>query len=457
MESRSISKQKFFGNTTIDVVGTPFISESFGRFDYVLFGDNNLWPQELLRIYQNSSPLHTGLCKKKADMIAGLGFNPIAGLEPFLRNEFSKEDLNMIVYKTAMDLVLFGGYYLQIIWAKGGKQIAQIEHVPYEKVRAQKPCATDYFGEPNHNDEVLNYYISKDWSRTRRSDNAPYLIPAFNERLSNECPSQLLGVMSYTPGMEYYSLPDYMSIINWLRLDYNISVFHLKSVTNGFTPSMIITMKDGAPATDEEREKEYRQLKERYASALNAGDFLLVYADSDLTAPTFTPIQLNDSDTRFADLMIQINQEILVGHGATSPVGGIETSGKLGSADEISDAYKLFQLTKISQFQAIIERTFNKLAKINGYVGELTLTPYITLTKGGEVDTQTNMSNENTDVPAPVKDSNLTGLSAAENSDMYRIVRDFLKGKINEYLAITRLTAYGITEDSAKKILGLEE
>jgi hypothetical protein len=39
---------------------------------------------------------------------------------------------------------------------------------------------------------------------------------------------------------------------------------------------------------------------------------------------------------------------------------------------------------------------------------------------------------------------------------MYRIVRDYTKGKINEHLAVTRLTAYGIDETQAKKILGIE-
>jgi hypothetical protein len=39
---------------------------------------------------------------------------------------------------------------------------------------------------------------------------------------------------------------------------------------------------------------------------------------------------------------------------------------------------------------------------------------------------------------------------------MYRIVRDYSKGKINEHLAVTRLTAYGIDEIQAKKILGIE-
>jgi DNA-binding Lrp family transcriptional regulator/uncharacterized membrane protein len=59
-------------------------------------------------------------------------------------------------------------------------------------------------------------------------------------------------------------------------------------------------------------------------------------------------------------------------------------------------------------------------------------------------------------IVAAITNDNLTGLSAADNADMYRIVRDYSKGKINEHLAVTRLTAYGIDESQAKKILGIE-
>jgi hypothetical protein len=59
-------------------------------------------------------------------------------------------------------------------------------------------------------------------------------------------------------------------------------------------------------------------------------------------------------------------------------------------------------------------------------------------------------------ITATITNDNLTGLSAADNADMYRIVRDYSKGKINEHLAVTRLTAYGIDETQAKKILGIE-
>ena len=52
---------------------------------------------------------------------------------------------------------------------------------------------------------------------------------------------------------------------------------------------------------------------------------------------------------------------------------------------------------------------------------------------------------------------NLKGLTASENRDIQRIVRDFQakKNGMNEHLAVARLTAYGIPTDEAKKILGI--
>jgi hypothetical protein len=459
MEDKKITKQRFFGPNIVNTIGTPVINEVFGRNDWIQFGADNAWPQELLRIYQNSSPLHTGLIKKKVDMTAGLGFNPIAGLENFITNEYSKEDLNTIVYKCAFDLVIFGGYYLNVIWDRSGKQIAQLEHIGYEKVRVQKPCAFDYFGNENVTDEVHNYYISKDWLRHRRAENDPKLIAAFNPLLSKECPSQLLSVNTYTPGMEYYSLPDYMSIINWLRCDEQIAIFHLQAIRNNFSPTMIITMRDGAPADEVEAQKEYAQLKSKYTSAINANEFLLVYADSTDTAPIFTPIEMNNTDERYKDLMIQINQEILVGHGATSPVGGIETAGKLGTADEIKDGYKLFQLTKIAQFQAIIERNFNKLAKINGYPTELALLPYsfIADAEQAPVSTGETVTTEMAVESGIDYKSKLKGTVGGVQG-ILEIKKSVIAGDTDYESALSMLDLiYGFDEEQSRRILGVQK
>jgi hypothetical protein len=47
----------------------------------------------------------------------------------------------------------------------------------------------------------------------------------------------------------------------------------------------------------------------------------------------------------------------------------------------------------------------------------------------------------------------LRGLTAKENMDMMRIIRDYGKGKLAEPLARTRLAAYGIDSETINEIL----
>lgn len=55
--------------------------------------------------------------------------------------------------------------------------------------------------------------------------------------------------------------------------------------------------------------------------------------------------------------------------------------------------------------------------------------------------------------PEQMANDNLKGLSAKDNMDIIRIVRDFNKGKLNEALARTRLAAYGFDNDTITQIL----
>jgi len=57
--------------------------------------------------------------------------------------------------------------------------------------------------------------------------------------------------------------------------------------------------------------------------------------------------------------------------------------------------------------------------------------------------------------PETQLNDNLKGLSAKDNMDIVRIVRDFNKGKLNEALARTRLMAYGFDLTTIKEILEL--
>ena len=141
-------------------------------------------------------------------------------------------------------------------------------------------------------------------------------------------------------------------------------------------PGMIIVNKSGIP-TAEERNDIYNETKASLAGADNAGDFIMVYSETPDKAPEFIPIQLNSSDQRFKDLMLQINDTIKYAHNFTDGIAGISTSGKLGTSQEITEQLQYMQATVITPIQTSIERAFMKVAKINGDEEVLALNKYI--------------------------------------------------------------------------------
>jgi hypothetical protein len=350
-------------------IGTPRIEELWGRDPWIKFGINNDYPQELIRLYQNADGLHAALVKRKTDMIAGMGFEENATLAEFIKNSYSKEDLEKVAYKIAFDIVLFGGYYLNVIWSLDRKSIAKINHIPFEKVRVAKP-------EDEYSCEINGYYISRDWLKPKREENKPHYICAFdseNEEIKAQHPSQLLFVKVYTPGMEYYCLPSYAPITNYLKLSYEISAFHLKSCQNAYLPGMIISIPHVPNPI--EREKMSQEIKARSGTD-QAGQTVVLYGESPEKMPKFEIINPIATDNKFKDLAIQLNENIYVGHNANNVIAGVAVAGKLGNTSEVKEQFAIFQKTVITPLQNNIEKTFNELAKINGLSGDLKLKEY---------------------------------------------------------------------------------
>ena len=289
------------------VTTTPKFGEFFrSSKDWVLCGADNLYPQEMLRLYNDASSLHSAVIKKKGLMIAGKGWD-IDSLQgtakSFMENPFGSEDADVVAQKMALDLSIQGGCYIAVTRSRESGKISRYQHVPYEKVRRKKGCDV--------------YLISNDWEYYNRAENKPYEIPMFNEKDEeawlNGSPVQLMFIKSYEPGADYYALPQYRATLNWVKVASEIAVFHLKSIQNNMNSGLIIINKSGIPP-QEMRQKEYDTIKARYAGSEVAGDILMVYAENKDKAPEIIPMPNNGSDERFKELMVQVNQNILQGH-----------------------------------------------------------------------------------------------------------------------------------------------
>jgi len=345
---------------------TPFFEERKIKDSWITWGLDNLFPDRLLQL-MNKSSKHNAILKTKAAMIGGNGFKK-DGLSlttlQFLKNVYNKYDLDEILARVSYDLEIYGSFCLNIVWSKDRKSIAQINYMDPRKVRIA--TYREEF-------ECDHYWVSDDWSSIRK--NTPVLYPGFSIKDRSKA-SQILYVKEYRPGCEWYGIPEYISAANWIELEWEIAMFHLSSIRQGFHPSMVINFANAVPS-EEEMDSVIRRLRDEYEGASRGGKVIFTFSDSKDTAPVITPIDLNNSDERFIELNKNVTEGIFVGHRATNPnLFGVRISGELGNKNDLIESLQVFQAQYVDSKQQLLEQTFNRLSKINGITDKLEINKF---------------------------------------------------------------------------------
>ncbi|QDP47761.1 MAG: putative portal protein [Prokaryotic dsDNA virus sp.] len=344
----------------------PIVQEVRGK-DYIEYGtDNwkNLYPQFLIDLYYNSST-NAAIINATADLISAedividneddRNLDALVKLKQFMASANSNESLHEVIKKCAFDFKLQGGFALNIIWSRDRTQIAEIYHIPMEKIRVEKPDAMG---------KVNGYYVSADWSNTRQ--NKPYRVPAFNVN-DRTSPNQILYTGLYSPNMNAYFTPDYLAGNNWSLIDQKVAEFHLNNINSGFSGSYAFNFANGVP-TQEERLEIERRLSAKFQGSENAGKVIVTFSDDNTRTPQITPIQTSDLDKQFLTLQELLVSNILTAHRVTSPLlmGIRDSGGGLGSnVDEINSAANYFLNTVCKPYQSHIIKVLRKLFRVN--------------------------------------------------------------------------------------------
>ena len=345
----------------------PLVQEVRGK-DYIEYGDansewKNLYPQFLIDLYYSSS-ITAAIVNATAEMISAEDIvitdeedrdeEARVKLQNFMNNANSNETLHEVVKKLAFDFKLQGAFALNIVWSKDRTQIAEIYHIPVEKIRCERP---DEFG------KTRAYYVSGDWANTRT--NKPYRVPAFNVN-DRTSPNQILYTGLYSPNMNSYYTADYISCNNWSLIDSKVSEFHLNNISNGFTGSFMISFANGIPTAEERRQIE-QSLEAKFTSEKNAGKFVLTFSDDKTRVPEITSISPSDLDKQYIALQELLTSNILSGHRVTSKtlMGLDSANGFSSNADELLNAANFYQNTVISGFQNQILKTLHKIFQVN--------------------------------------------------------------------------------------------
>jgi len=325
----------------------PIFKENKAK-GYMTYGLDNLYPQELIRLY-NSSPKHNAIINQKAAYIIGAstdikGKNTIdvAITEDFLANINAYEDFENLKSKLAQDYELFDGFAVEVIWNKAKTKPAEYYHLPFQNVRLGKDCA----------------YYSEDW-QNQRAEICQY--PYFNANTREN--KQVFYFKLYRAGQKEYPLPSYIGALRYIEIDSEIQNWHFNSIKNGFSAQTLIQFFKGIPTPEEMRLTE-RRFKSQKTGTHNAGGMIIGYNEPSERPAEITNLQPSDFDKQFLQLNDTVRDEIFVGHRISNPVlFGISTAGALGQRNELIEAYELFQQAYIEPRQKQFDAALNSILK----------------------------------------------------------------------------------------------
>lgn len=417
---------------------------------YVKWGFDNLFPLQLVDLYDSSST-HASIVQQKAKMIIGEGVKYNAELlslkdkeefKRFIQLADGERDVDSVFYDLSFDYQLFGAICLEVIWNSDFTRIVRINRIPTLNIR---------LGKENDKGKVEEYYYSKDWRRS----NSYTKIPSFNI-LNKTSQNQLIYIKNPSVDGRYYGVPTYSSGLNWIAADAAISKFHLSNISNGFSPSIAIKFYQ-LPESEEKRDKIVSDIKREYAGQGNAGKAMIFFSDGKDTAPDVETVQVSELDKQFTTVADQITTNVIRSHRGVSPIlWTVKTAGQLGGASgEYEVAYKTFEKNVVQPDRKVIEKLLNRILMINGWNVNATFKPSEPLKDENTSTTgnSPNASPQATDVEAQAK-ANLKG-SVGGVQGILEIQASVSAG-ITDYTAALAILdlIYGISEVDAKRILG---
>ena len=424
---------------------------------YIKYGENNDYPEYIVDLYNKSSK-HSAIIKSKVHYITGNGWSGQPDAQTFIDKANRTESLDDLTRKVSLDIEIFGGSYIEVIWDLAGN-LAELWHCDYTKMRTNK--------------DNTQYWYKEDWKDNKVK---PEVIAAFNPKQPTG--KQILYIKEYRPNIGIYGLPSYFAALNYIESDIEVSKHILGNAQTGFSASKLITLPNGEP-NDEEKRNVDNRIRKTYSGA-DGKKYMIAFVNDISRKPVIDDLGTSDltkEDFGKIDELIQTN--IFSGHQVTTPsIMGIAEAGKLGTRTEMRDGYEIFKNTYVNAKQMHLESVFNMLAKLKGVETEIKIIP--TEPIGIEFSEATIVSVAPkewilekigidmtkyapvADASAPAQElsvnEHIKGLKGREWQNMQRIIREFTKGKINREQATAMLkTGYALSDEEVNLWLGAEE
>jgi hypothetical protein len=346
---------------------------------YVLNGKNNEGYDYVINRYKYS-PTNAAILDSYYSYTYGQGLtaNYMAN-QAIQMAKVNKLFTKDIVRKLVKDYTLFHECSFEIILGKTGNEIAQINHLPKNKVVPN---------EVDENGVINSYWYSYDWSDTRKYP--PNEIPVFVQGTKEK--KTIFVIKEYSINDFYFARPSYYSGLNYAELEEQISVYCVNHIKNGLSAGHIINVNEGV-TDDEVKDKFEKNIIRKWTGANNANKFILSFNSNKDNATTIESITIADAHQQYQFLTEEARKQLLTAHKVVSgAILGIQSgTGFSSNADEIATAFDETMLNVITPMQNALVDGFEYVLSQN----QITLQLYFENLRDVDVENNKNESSYN--------------------------------------------------------------
>jgi hypothetical protein len=344
--------------TTFESAEVPLFIEQLNK-GIVFFGVNNLYPYELIDLYNDSST-HNAIINGKVGYTVGNGMiTEDAVSQKWLDTANLDEDWTNILKRISLDYELFNGYAIEVVRTSAGKLY---NHIDFANCRVGL-------------DGTIKYAI--DWiDDKRRKNHKPHItdLPRYNPTDEDQKRS-IIYHTDYRPNFKYYPLPVYVGSLAEIKTDVNIGDYWLNQVENGFIAGTLVIHKNGVPETPEEKLDFEETFGKKFAGP-KGQTIAHIFAPSGENASEVVNLNGNDLHERYGEMSKRVKESIFIGHRVTNPIlFGVKEAGQLGGRSELDLAYEIFNNTYIQERRNTLLSTINKLCFIDTGRKEIEIEP----------------------------------------------------------------------------------
>lgn len=301
-------------------------------YDYVSWGKDNRYPQDLYGLYENSAILQS-VINGTADYVFGGGV-----ISAFDVVNDKNETLEDVVKKCVFDLLIFGGFAVQLMY-KGGHAEA-VYWLDFQKVRKSEDEKKVYYCDEwgKYNKKCLEYNA---WTPDTDKGTCIFYYKGHKTR----------GI---------YPVPMYVGALKSVKTSTEISNFHLNNITKGFASNAIVSFNNGEPDEDTKGRIE-TAFKEKFCGTDNAGSFMLLFNESKENACEIAKIQDDNFDKKYDTLSKAVKEDIFIAFRATPTLFGMPNENNGFSKQEYLESFELYNKTVVVPLQHDVERAFKSI------------------------------------------------------------------------------------------------